>query len=92
MDLNTFEPNVTARSALMPQLVDLQEIMFSDRYHLIAFMLARVSPTMMSLIAARKIIFYFSICSEKIIFPKKSHWTMIFLVSSGKMAFFFPKI
>ena len=25
------------------------------------------------------------------IFPKKSHWNMIFLLSSGKMAFLFPE-
>ena len=30
-------------------------------------------------------------CSEKLIFSKKSHWNMIFLISSGKMAFHFPK-
>ena len=30
-------------------------------------------------------------CSEKVVFPKKSHWNMIFLLSSGKMAFLFPK-
>ena len=28
-------------------------------------------------------------CSEKMVFPKKSHWNMIFLVSSGKMAFLY---
>ena len=38
-----------------------------------------------------KTIFSFSKCSEKIIFPKKSHWNMIFLVSSGKMTFFPPE-
>ena len=32
-------------------------------------------------------------CSEKIVFPKKLHWNMIFLVVlSGKMIFLFPKI
>ena len=40
---------------------------------------------------ARETIFSFSKCSEKIIFPKKSHQNMIFLVSSGKMIFLFPK-
>ena len=30
---------------------------------------------------ARKTIFSFSKCSKKLIFPKKSHWNMIFLVS-----------
>ena len=38
-----------------------------------------------------KTIFSFSKCSEKMIFPKKSHWNMIFLVSSGKMIFLFPE-
>ena len=40
---------------------------------------------------ARETIFSFSKCSEKIIFPKKSHWNMIFLVSSGKIIFLFPE-
>ena len=40
---------------------------------------------------ARKTIFSFSKCSEKMIFPKQSHWNMIFLVSSGNMIFLFPK-
>ena len=30
-------------------------------------------------------------CSEKIIFPKKSHWNMIFLLPSGEVAFLFPE-
>ena len=30
-------------------------------------------------------------CSERMVFPKKSHCNMIFLLSSGKMAFLFPK-
>ena len=31
-------------------------------------------------------------CSEKMVFPKKSHWNMIFLVVlSGKMIFLFPQ-
>ena len=30
-------------------------------------------------------------CSEKMVFPKKSHWNMIFLVLSGKMIFLFPE-
>ena len=30
-------------------------------------------------------------CSEKMVFPIKSHWKMIFLVLSGKMAFLFPE-
>ena len=28
-------------------------------------------------------------CSENIVSPKKSHWNIIFLLSSGKMAFLF---
>ena len=31
-------------------------------------------------------------CPEKIVFPKKSCWNMIFLVLSGKMVFFFREI
>ena len=30
-------------------------------------------------------------CSEKIVFPKKMHWNMIFLVLSRNMVFHFPK-
>ena len=40
---------------------------------------------------ARKSIFSFSKCSEKIVIPKKLNWNMIFLVSSGKMIFIFPQ-
>ena len=40
---------------------------------------------------ARKAIFSFSKCSEKIVIPKKLNWNMIFLVSSGKMIFIFPQ-
>ena len=41
---------------------------------------------------ARKAIFPFSKCSEKMVFPKKLHWNMIFLVVlSGKMIFLFPE-
>ena len=39
----------------------------------------------------RKAIFSFSKCSEKMTFPKKLHWNMIFLVSSRKMIFLFPE-
>ena len=41
--------------------------------------------------AARKTIFSVSKCSEKMIFPKKSLWNMIFHVSSRKMIFLFAK-
>ena len=42
-------------------------------------------------ITERKTIFSYSKCSEKIVFLKKSHWNMIFLVSSRKMVFLFPE-
>ena len=41
--------------------------------------------------AARKTIFSFSKCFEKMVFPKKLHWNMIFLALSGKMMFLFPE-
>ena len=40
---------------------------------------------------ARKTIFSFSKCSEKMAFSKKLHWNMIFLILSGKMIFLFPE-
>ena len=40
---------------------------------------------------ARKTMFSFSKCFENMVFPKKSHWNMIFLVLSGKMIFLFPE-
>ena len=40
---------------------------------------------------ARKTMFSFSKCFENMVFPKKSHWSMIFLVLSGKMIFLFPE-
>ena len=45
----------------------------------------------MILITARKTIFSFSWCSEKMVFPKKLHWNMIFLELTGKMIFLFPE-
>ena len=39
----------------------------------------------------RKTKFSFSKCFEKMVFPKKSHWNMTFLVSSGEMIFLFPE-
>ena len=42
-------------------------------------------------ITARKTIFSFSTCSEKMVFSKKLHWNMIFFVLSGKMIFLFPE-
>ena len=30
-------------------------------------------------------------CSEKMIFPKQSHWNMIFLVASSRKIIFFPE-
>ena len=41
--------------------------------------------------AARKNIFSFSRRPEKMVFPKKLCWNMIFLVLSGKMIFVFPE-
>ena len=49
MDLNTSEHNVTAGSALMPGLMDLQKFMFSDRYRSTAFASDGVCPTMTDL-------------------------------------------
>ena len=40
---------------------------------------------------AQKTIFYFSRCPEKMVFPKKLRWNMIFLVLSGDMIFLFPE-
>ena len=40
---------------------------------------------------ARKTIFSFSRRPEKMVFPKKLCWNMIFLVLSGKMIFLFPE-
>ena len=39
----------------------------------------------------QKTIFYFSRCPEKMVFPKKLCWNMIFLVLSGKIIFLFPE-
>ena len=49
MNLNTSERNVTARSVLIPGLVDLQKFMFSYRYHLTGSALAQVCLSMMGL-------------------------------------------
>ena len=40
---------------------------------------------------APKITFFFTKCSKKMVFPKKSHWNTILLVLSGKMIFFDPE-
>ena len=40
---------------------------------------------------ARKTIFSFSRRPEKMVFPKKLRWNIIFLLLSGKMIFLFPK-
>ena len=42
-------------------------------------------------VTARKIIFSFSRRPEKVVFPKKSNWNIIFLVLSGKIIFLFPE-
>ena len=41
---------------------------------------------------AQKTIFYFSKCSEKMVFLKRLHWNIIFLVLLGKMIFFREKM
>ena len=40
---------------------------------------------------ARKTIFSFSRRPENMVFPKWSHWNVIFLVLSGKIVFLFPE-
>ena len=35
--------------------------------------------------------YFFPKYSKKMVFPKRFHWNMIFLVSSGKMIFLFPE-
>ena len=40
---------------------------------------------------ARKTIFSFSKCFEKMVFRKRLHWNVTFLVLSGKMIFIFPE-
>ena len=42
-------------------------------------------------VTARKIIFSFSRRPEKVVFPKKSNWNIIFLVLSGNIIFLFPE-
>ena len=42
--------NVTTESFLIPELADVQKFMFSDKYYLTASGLARVCPSMMSLV------------------------------------------
>ena len=41
---------------------------------------------------AQKTMFYFSKCSEKMVFLKRLHWNIIFPVLSGKMIFFRQKM
>ena len=50
-----------------------------------------VTILFINITTAQKTIFSFSKCSEKMVFPKKLHWNMIFLVLSGKMIFLFPQ-
>ena len=40
---------------------------------------------------ARKTIFSYSRCPDKMVFPKNVRWNMIFLVLLGKMIFLFPE-
>ena len=53
--------------------------------------LSALSYTLFIKFTARKTLFSLSKCSEKMVFPKKLHWNMIFLVSSAKMVFLFSK-
>ena len=50
-----------------------------------------VTILFINITTARKTIFSFSKCSEKMVFPKKLCWNMIPLVLSGKMIFLFPE-
>ena len=43
------------------------------------------------LCTAQKTIFSFSKCFANMVFPKKLHWNIIFLILSGKMIFLFPE-
>ena len=43
------------------------------------------------IVTARKTMFPFSRCPEKMVFPKKLCWNMIFLALFGKMIFLFPE-
>ena len=47
---------------------------------------SQVKPT-----TAQKTIFSFSIRPEKMVFPKKLRWDLIFLLLSGNMIFIFPR-
>ena len=53
--------------------------------------LSALSCTLFITFTARKTLFSFSKYSKKMLFPKKLHWNMIFLVSSAKMVFLFSK-
>ena len=50
-----------------------------------------VEKWLLTCYTARKTIFSFSRLSEKMVFPKKLCWNMIFLVILGKMIFLFPE-
>ena len=50
-----------------------------------------VEKWLLTCYTARKTIFSFSRRSEKMVFPKKLRWNMIFLVLLGKMTFLFPE-
>ena len=54
-------------------------------------LLAKLQRVLRQVHTARKTIFSFSRCPEKMVFPKKLRWNMIFLVLSGKMIFLFPE-
>ena len=64
IDFVDSEQNVTARSVLIPGLMDLQKFIFNDRYHLRASALAWVFPSMTSLMLW---ITYFNRCSTSLL-------------------------
>ena len=67
------------------------------RIRLLVFIKAVIEKVVSSrktatMVTARKTIFSSFKCSEKMVFPKKSHWNMIFLiVLSGQVIFLFPE-
>ena len=54
-------------------------------------LIEELKKAFLNIITARKTIISFSRRPEKMFFPKKSRWNIIFLVLSGKIIFIFPK-
>ena len=54
-------------------------------------LIEEVKKAFLNIITARKTIISFFRRPEKMFFPKKSRWNIIFLVLSGKIIFIFPK-